>query len=250
MENWTATFLPFALLLTRISAFVGSAPLIGSRTVPNRFKAGLVLVLTIFFGNFVNVPFDPSQVHWAWAIVMLIHELLCGLALGMATRLVFMAISQGGSMMGRAMGLALAQVMDPNSGTRSQPISLIFEMVFIVLFLGAGGHHVLIKVLSGSYSAFPMASPPQISEMANLIVQSGAVMLQFALRLAAPVLAGALLLSVVLSILARIIPEMNILFLSMPLRLALGLFIAAALLPTLDGFTEEIAAWMARNLVA
>jgi len=250
MDNWTVTFLPFALLLTRVGAFVGTAPLIGSRALPHRFKAGLVIVLTVFFANFVPVPFDPAGVHWAWAIVMLIHELLCGIAFGMATRFIFMAISQGGSMMGRAMGLAIAQVMDPNSGTRSQPVSVLFEMVFIVLFLGAGGHHILIKVLSGSYSAFPMASPPQISEMAGLIAQSGAVMLQFALRLAAPVLAGALLLSVVLSILARILPEMNILFLSMPLRLALGLFIAAALLPTLDGFTEEIAAWMNRNLVA
>jgi len=250
MDNWTATFLPFALLLTRVSAFVGTAPILGSRGLPNRFKAGLVLVLTIFFANFVNVPFDPAGVHWVWAIVMLIGELLYGVTLGLATRFIFMAISQGGSMMGRAMGLGMHQVMDPNSGTRTQPMSLIFEMVFIVLFLGAGGHHVLIKVLSGSYSAFPMASPPQISKMAFLIVQSGAVMLQFALRLAAPVLAGALLLSVVLSILARVVPEMNILFLSMPLRLALGMFIAAALLPTLDGFTEEIAAWMSRNLVA
>ena len=247
---WTPIFLPFALLLTRVAAFISAAPIIGGKSTPKVFKVGLAVVLTIFLGSYVVVPPYLGQVHWARAIVMLVHELLCGLAFGFAAKLIFSAIEQGGRMMGRSMGMAMAQIMDPTSGTTTQPIAMIFSMCFILLFLGAGGHHVLITIIVRSYDAFPIGSPPNIAAMADLVVESGSTMLLFALRLASPVLAATMLLSVVLGILARLLPEMNILMLSMPMRMGMGLVIAAALLPSLTGFTEDIASWMARHLIA
>ncbi len=248
--EWTPIFLPFALLLTRVAAFISAAPIVGGKSTPNVFKVGFSLILTIFLGSYVVFPPYLGEVHWARAIVMLMHELLCGLAFGLAASLVFAAVEQGGRMMGRSMGMAMAQIMNPASGESSQPVALIFSMCFILLFLGAGGHHVLITVIVRSYEAFPVGSPPNIAAMADLVVEAGSTMLLFALRLASPILAATLLLSVVLGIVARLVPEMNILMLSMPMRLGMGLIVAAALFPSLTGFTEDIASWMARHLIA
>jgi flagellar biosynthetic protein FliR len=74
-------------------------------------------------------------------------------------------------------------------------------------------------------------------------------MLLFALKLSAPLLAAFMVLSVVLGILARALPEMNILLASLPLRSALGLFMAAALVPALHDFAIELANWLNRNLM-
>lgn len=241
---WTPAFLPFVLLLTRVAAFVMAAPLLGGQYVPRRYKMGMAVFLTVFLVHHVPMPAGLSETPWLQGVILLLAEFVWGVALGMGARLVFLGISQGGRIAGRSMGMEMAQVIDPNSGDNSQPVALIIEMSFIVLFLGAGGLHVLVQMISKSYEAFPVAQVPSISGMTELIVVSGQAMLSFGLRLAGPIIAAGILLSVVLGIMARVLPEMNVLFLSLPLRVAVGLTVAAALIPTLDGFTEEISRWM------
>jgi flagellar biosynthetic protein FliR len=97
-----------------------------------------------------------------------------------------------------------------------------------------------------SYDVFPIGQPPATAMMADSVLESGALMLVFGLKLAAPVLAGFLLLAVVLAVLARALPEMNILLASLPLRVGLGFFLAAAMVPSLGGFTEQFGEWISR----
>ena len=93
-----------------------------------------------------------------------------------------------------------------------------------------------------------MGTTPTIPVLAEGISKSISAMLMAGLRLAAPMLAAFLLLMVILAVLARIVPEMNILFISLPLRVGLGLLMAAAFLPFINEFVAEFADWMGKLL--
>ncbi len=142
----------------------------------------------------------------------------------------------------------MAQILDPLTGEQGQPLGMLLEMIFILLFLSANGHHLFLLIISRSYETFPAGSIPTIPVLASGIVKAGPVLLVGGLRLAAPMLAAFLVLMVALAVLARIAPEMNILFVSLPLRVGLGLLMAAIFLPFINGFVAEFADWMGKLL--
>ena len=249
METWIALLLPSALILARTTAFLGVLPLFGSRSLPRMLKAGLAVLLTIFFA--MGTPaarIAPSDARLLPAAVLLTQEVLCGLALGLAARLVFSAVQQGGILIGRQMGFYMASIVDPSTGQSVQPFGVYLETVFTLLFFIVGGHHLLLRLIARSYQVLPVRGDVDLGALAAGVLEAGSVMLLFALKLAAPVLAAFLVLAVVLGVLARVLPEMNVLMTSLPLRVGMGLLIAAAIVPVVQEFTEEIAQWMNRLL--
>lgn len=250
METWTQLFLPFALLLARISGFFAVLPIFSWRALPVRVRAGIALLVTVFFAMVIPVDLPPVQAHWLAASLLMTRELLCGLTLGLAANLVFLAAQQGGRIAARQMGFAEAGIIDPSSGEQEQPLGLFFQMCFALFFLVAGGHRLLLIIIARSYESFPVGSTPAAGPAAEGLIQAGSAMLLFGLKLAAPVLAAFLVMSVVLAVLARVLPEMNILLTSLPLRVGLGLFMAAAIMPSLHAFAMELAEWMNRYLIA
>jgi len=248
MDEWIGILLPFALLLARVSGFFAVAPFFSWAAAPIRARAGMTLVVTIFLAMVSTVGIDPRGVHWISAGGLVAQEVLCGAGLGLAARLVYQGIQQGAQIIGRQMGMLMANVVDPTSEQRSQPVSIFFEMGFMMLFLAVGGHHLLLQLLAGSYSALPSGGALDMGALSNGVVAAGSTMLLFALKLAAPTLAGFMVLGVLLGVLARVLPEMNILLASFPLRVGLGMFIAAATFPFLEGFAGDLTEWIERFL--
>jgi flagellar biosynthetic protein FliR len=121
-------------------------------------------------------------------------------------------------------------------------------MIFIMLFLSANGHHLFLFIISRSYESFPAGSIPTIPVLTEGIIQAGSTMLIHGLKLAAPILAAFMLLMVVLSVLARMVPEMDILFISFPLRIGLGLLMVAIFMPFISSFIAEYAKLMGKLL--
>ncbi|MCP4376528.1 MAG: flagellar biosynthetic protein FliR [bacterium] len=248
MESWIAILLPFVLLTARLSGFVLVSPIFGWRAIPVVIRVGLIMLLTVFFGATIP-PINSGSTHWLVATVLLFQEVVIGLGLGLAARLIYTAVQQGGMIASQQMGFSDAGVIDPVSGSRSRPVATLFEMIFALLFLSAGGHHLLLLIVSSSFKGFPVGGTPNITLLTQGIVVSGSAMLLFALKLAAPILAAFLILAVMLCILARVLPEMNILMASFPLRIGVGIFMAGAIIPSFHAFTGELAKWMQRNLI-
>ena len=249
MEIWIAILLPFALLTARIGGFILVSPIFGWQAVPVVVRSGLVLMLTVFFGANMPPVINSLAVHWLYAIVLIAQEAIIGLALGLTARLVYSAVQQGGLIAAQQMGFSDAGVFDPISGSQSRPVATFFEMIFALLFLAAGGHYLLLKIIASSFKSFPVAGTPDISLLTEGIVVAGSTMMLFALKIAAPVLAAFLVLAVLLCILARVLPEMNILMTSFPLRVGVGIFMAGVIMPSLNTFTTELAKWMQKNLI-
>ncbi len=248
MDALTAKLVPATLVLGRVSGLVATLPVFGSRAVPVRVKAGLALVLTVVLASVT--PADPAlgRAPWPVAGLLVVREVATGVALGLAVAVVFAAVRQAGMIIKRQMGLAVAQEIDPLSGETSQPVGMLMEMCFTVFFLAAGGHRLLLALMKRSLEVFPLGRGPDPAAMAQALLDAGGAMLVFGLRLAAPMVAAFLVLAVALALLARILPEMNILFASLPLRVGLGLFMAAAILPAVHGFTAEVGDWISALL--
>lgn len=247
MDAWTGLFLPFLLLLGRIGAFFAVLPMFSWRSLPVRVRASIAFVVTVFFAAVRAPAVDAASVSWPAASVLMVQEVLYGLALGLAVSFVFLAVQQGGRIIGMQMGLGDAGIIDPVTGETVRPIGMFFEITFVLFFLAAGGHHLFLLLIDKSYQVFPVGGAfdqRTLGRLAEALVQAGSTMLLMALRLAAPALAAFLALSVVLGILARVLPEMNILLTSFPLRVGLGFLMAAMVLPSLDHFAGELAEWI------
>jgi len=233
------------MLLGRITAFMVVLPIFGWRALPGRMKAGMAMLLTVFFAMILPAPAAlAAPLGWVAASLLLTGEIICGLALGLAVRMVFSAVEIGGRITSRQMGLALAGTFDPLTGDQGQPLAMMLEIVFVLFILVSNGHHLFLALIFRSYQVFPVGATPTIGAMAEALVLAGSTMLVFGLKLAAPVLAAFLCLSVFLAILARVLPELNVLFLSLPLRVGLGLFMASAMVPMLRTLTQELAKWL------
>jgi flagellar biosynthesis protein FliR len=251
MDVGTERILEFLMILGRISGFFAVIPVFGFRGLPMQIRAALALLVSFLFASILPPPavgLMPDQ--WLAVSLMMVREILTGLALGLAVALVFMAVNQAGEIFRIQMGMADAEIIDPLMGEDSQPLGILLEMAFLVLFLVAGGHQLLLAMIMRSYDVFPIGQPPSTELMAGAIIESGSLMLIFGLKLAAPILAGFLLLAVVLAVLARALPEMNVLLASLPLRVGLGFFLAAAMVPSLSGFTEEMGNWLNKFMTA
>jgi len=240
--------LGFVMVLTRISAFFLVIPVFGWKSIPIRIKVAMTAMLAIFFSMITPVPVVSGSVSTAEAVLLIANEATYGLALGLVATLIFAAVKFSGRIIERQMGLAMAQILDPLTGERAQPLSSLLEMIFIMLFLSANGHHLFLLIISRSYESFPAGSIPTIPVLTEGIIQAGSTMLIHGLKLAAPILAAFLLLMVVLAVLARMVPEMNILFISLPLRVGLGLLMVAMFLPFISSFVGEFAQLMGKLL--
>ena len=248
MEPVAAKLLDFAMVLTRISTFFLVIPVFSWKSIPLRVKVSMTLLMAIFFSMITQPAGRSGQVSVLESILLIANEATYGLALGLVGAGLFSVVRFSGRIVERQMGLAMANIMDPLTGERTQPLASLLEMIFIVLFLSANGHHLFLLVISRSYETFPAGSIPTIPVMAAGITQAGSVLLLAGLRLAAPMLAAFLILMVILAVLARIVPEMNILFVSLPLRVGLGLVMVGVFLPFISGFVAEFADWMGKLL--
>ena len=243
-----AKLLGFVLVLTRLSAFFLIAPVFSWQTIPVRVKVSIILLLSVFLAMTVPSSVHNREISSLEAILLICNETIYGFALGLVVVFIFSAVKLSGRIIERQMGLAMAQTLDPLTGESAQPYSILIEMLFILLFLNANGHHLFLLIISHSYESFPSGSIPTIPFLLDGIVNSSSIMLIACLRLAGPILAAFLLLLAVLAVFARIMPDMNILFISMPFRVGLGLLMAGVFFPFIHQFVGEFADWMGKLL--
>jgi flagellar biosynthetic protein FliR len=236
------------LVLTRISAFFLVAPVFSWQSIPVRIKIALVMFISFFLSLVVPFAINPEQTSTLEAILLITNEVVYGSSLGLIAVFIFSVIKLCGEILEHQMGMAMAEMLDPLTGESAQPLSGLLEMIFILLFLTANGLHLLLLIIARSYETFPVGSTPTIPFLVEGIVKSVSTMFTAGLKLAAPMLAAFLLLLVTLAVFARMIPDMDILFISMPLNMGLGLLLTGLFVPYIAEFVNEFADWMGKLL--
>jgi flagellar biosynthesis protein FliR len=240
--------LGFVMVMTRISAFFLIAPIFGTPTIPTTIKVAATILLSIFF-SLINPPIAAAhQASAIQAMLLLGGEATYGLALGIIASILFATVKLAGRIVEGQMGLTMAEVLDPLSDEQGLPVATLLELVFTIAFLAANGHHLLLKILQKSFELFPAGTMPSITTLTGNISEATTMLLVAALQLSAPILATLLLLLVILAILAKVVPDMDIFFMSFPLNIAIGLVMLVIFVPFIDGFVNETAKMMAKLL--
>ncbi len=244
MDLLQPNLLCFVLVLTRVGAFFFTAPVFSWQSIPMTVKLTLTVFVSVFFASIFVNPAMQKSYSALEAFLLIAAEAVYGLALGLVAACLFGAVKIAARICEREMGLSMANILDPMTDESGEPLGVLMEMVFILLFLAANGHHVFLMALSRSYETFPIGSIPSIDKLTASVATAGSTMLILGLRISAPILAAFLLLMVVLAFLARVAPETNILFLSLPLKIGMGLVMVAIFLPFIGSFVTEFTEWL------
>ncbi len=217
-------FKSFILVLTRISIVLFMLPIFGTAMLPNLVKAGLAL--TISFALFTVVRPDPNLFPESLlsSLNLIVSELIFGLAIGLTIRLFFAAIQLGGQLVGFQMGFAISNVLDPESGAQTPIVAHMGYWVAIVIFLLLNGHHILLKTLADSFSIVEVGSFGFRGGLFQKVLEASGDMFVLAIKFGAPAIAALLFTSAAFGIVAKVVPQMNILIVAFPLKIVVGLF--------------------------
>jgi flagellar biosynthetic protein FliR len=224
LVQWSQSqFQAFLLILMRVAPILFLMPVFSARNVPSLLKVGLTLTVSLVLWPVVKVrsssfPTEP----YAFGL-FLIAEMLIGFFLALSVRLIFAAVELAGEIGGFQMGLSMASVVDPQSGIQTALISQFHYLVALLIFLSLDGHHWFFRALLQS---FQVLSPGEFALKEGLyrhFLQLSGNLFVIAVKLVAPVMAILLFVQVALGILARTVPQVNILVSSFPVTIGLGL---------------------------
>jgi len=234
----------FLLVLGRTSGLVISAPFWGSRVIPGLARAWMTVVLSAACYPFVStvaLPTGTTAASEAGAMLFLVlalgGEILLGIGIGWAAQMLFAGLRLAAQELEMKMGLSLAQMIDPQWGDRSSALGALFELIAVLVFFAMNGHRLLIEALHSSYTVFPLAGPKL--DFARMLAGSAGEIFSIALRVSAPVVIGLLLSDIVLGVMSRAIPQMNVFSVAMPVQLALGLLLLFLTLPAMVWFCAD-----------
>lgn len=230
------------LVLLRSTGFVVAAPILGYRALPLAARAGLAAVLA--------VAVAPLAREGQGALPLLLAaplELGIGLVLGYLLALTFHALEMIGRLLSLQMGLSLGSVLSPTQGEASTPLDPLFAVLAGLLFLALDLHLALVRVLAGSFAAFPLGGgwPPEVAPAG---VALSAAALELGVRVAMPLALVLLLADLAVGMLARAVPQINVFLLGLPIKILVGLAVTAAALPALARGSAELYGFFFRSV--
>jgi len=252
IELWIVAF---SLILARVGTFVTILPLIGGQNVPRIVKAGLAFSLAVpLFLTYGTVPSAElvarfKDAGWLTYGLALGQEAILGAGLGYAFGLFLVPFRVAGEFIGQEMGLSTANQFDPTSNLPANPLTELFETFGSILFLGMDGHHVFIVALYSTFTRCPIGGLPMLPSMPNMV--DGAASTQEAgVLLAIPVVLCLFLTTIVVALMARAAPHMNLFSIGFTLRVCAGLVAVFILMPELLTVMTAVLGYVGQTVTA
>jgi flagellar biosynthetic protein FliR len=249
MDFLEGRMLGTVLILTRLGAFWAVCPVFSWTTIPGQVKVAAAVVLSIFLAGITPFPAMAQSPDILQILIWTGSEAVYGLGLGIVAYALYAVIRSTANIAEQELGLTMATVLDPTTEEQEGVLAVLMELFLILLLFTTESHHILLKILNRSYSHFGVGQIPSIGDLTQSVILSGSAMLMLSLQMAAPILAAFMLLKIVMAIMARIAPESNILFLSLPVQIGLGLTAMGILTPFLGDYLKHFIVWMDKLII-
>jgi len=226
----------FFLVFGRALGVIVAAPFWGGRTVPLLVRLWIAVVLAL--ATYPLIPAAPMTggITLLTLFLALAGEVLLGLVLGWLAQLLFAGVRMAGQQIEFRSGLALVQLVDPHEGGHSGIFASFLEVTAGLIFFVFNGHHLLIQALLSSFTLFPLAGENFFTHVLAGFISSAGEIFVIALRLSAPVLLGLLLSDILLGVVSRAVPQMNVFMVSQPMQFGFCLLLLLLSLPALVWF--------------
>jgi len=203
------------------------APGWGEQAAPPTLRLAAAILVTAVLAPSLAAATPPAPGNIADAIPLIASEILVGLLLGGGARLMMSALQVAGATVGIASGLGFAQQIDPLASQTAAIFSGFFSLMGVVLIMQAGLHRIMIEAAADSYTIFPPGQLPPIGDASMFVIDAVANAFRLGIQIAAPVLIFSLIFNMSLGLVARLLPQIQVFMIAMPLSVLLGLAVIA-----------------------
>ena len=224
---------PFVWPFLRALALFTAMPVLGTRTVPTRVRIGLAALIA-FAAQPSMPPGEVPPITSPYAVMLVLQQVLIGLSLGFAVRIVFAAVEFAGEIVGLQMGLNFASFFDPLRGGAATATSRFYGTTIAWLFIVVNGHLLVIAALVQSFTAFPIGPEPFAFLKEARPHLWAAEIFSTGFWIALPLLAMLLFVNIVLGAVSRVAPQMNAFSIGFPITLGVGLIGILLTLPAMQ----------------
>jgi flagellar biosynthesis protein FliR len=235
------SFLPalaaaFLLVFARIGTMLMLLPGLGEQNLSARIRLTMALILAAVVLPLHRAAYHIDPAALGPAIVMLIEEILIGAVLGMTARLTISALDVAGSVIAQQLGLGFVTAIDPTQGEQEAIVGNFLTMLGLTLIFATNMHYLVIAALNDSYNVFAPGEVLGTGDVAALITRTVAGAFRVGIQLSAPFLAFGLLFNIGLGVLSRLMPQMQVFFVALPLSILIGLLFLLLGLGAMMGF--------------
>lgn len=206
----------------RITALLITAPMFSNVQLPIRLRILLSIALTIAVMPALAQP-PAVDLLSIPALLIAVQEVLIGVLIGLLLAASFQAVTIAGESISLAMGLGFATMVDPQSGVSVPMLSQFLLILATLLFLGLGGHLMLIELVASSFISMPVGSAGLVRSDFMAVAAFGAQMFAGAVLIALPAVVILLIVQLSMGVMTRAAPQMNIFSVGFPLTIMLGL---------------------------
>lgn len=249
------SFLPglaaaFLLMFARIGTMVMLLPGLGELSIPARVRLTVALVLTLVLFPLHRDAFTLDLKSFGPVIILLGQELMIGLVLGLTARLTISALQTAGAVIAQQLGLGFVTAVDPTQNQQGAIVGNFLTVLGVTLIFATDLHHYVIGALHDSYRLFHPGEVPLMGDVAALVIRTTAAAFRIGIQLAGPFLIFGFLFNVALGLLSRLMPQMQVFFVGIPLSILIGflilLVVVGAMMGTFLSYLESVL----RELVA
>lgn len=232
-EFLTTGILAFMLAFVRIGTAVMIMPGLGDSFVPERIRLHLALGLTLCLFP-LTYAYIPQPLPGTFMLFLLIvMEFIVGLFFGTIARILMMALDTAGMIISMTSGLSNAQMFNPALATQGSLIGAFLSITGVIVMFSLNLHHLLITGIVESYELFPLGKIPDAGSMASLLAQVVQESFSVGIKISAPFLVLTLLLYVGMGVLSRLMPQIQIFMLTIPLQILMSVVLLMLVLSTM-----------------
>ena len=205
----------------RVSAIIVTMPVFGTGSAPVRVKAGLSLMISFLIFPFVTITPPPPEI--VSLVLRMVGEVIVGVIIGFAGRLIFAGVQLAGQLTGFMMGFAIVNVFDPLTSAQVSILAQVQYLFVVLLFLALDGHHIFLGAITDSYRLVLPLDFYFSGELARTIAGLARDIFVIAIKVGAPAVTALLMVDIGFGLIARTVPQMNILIVGFPVKIAMGL---------------------------
>jgi len=220
-------------IFARMIGFIMIAPVFNRKEIPSVVKISFVFIMTITLSSVLHVPNPPANNSMFLSIIL---NFAVGSMIGYMARLILIAIDAGADMINMQMGLSSAMVLDPTSQSQISILEKYFAMFALLLFMHLGGVYWLIQAFLRSFETFPIyATSIPLEKLVNMdyLIKMTSNVLYMGLQIASPVLLATLGQDIILGVISKTAPQVNVFQLSFLFKPVFGAAILIWILPML-----------------
>lgn len=234
------------LIFIRVTSFIVVSPGFSIKGLPSVAKIALSMGITL--ATYSAVPVLDQEAGTFFFAILILKEVLLGIAIGFITKLFFSAVEIAGNFVDFQVGFSMGAVYDPSMGINVSYYGKIYYWLSMCVFYLTNLHHIVIKSLIQSFQSMPISSTNIGDFGVEGMMRLLGIIFELAFNLSAPMVIVALLTEVILGLISRSVPQINVLILGMPLKIVASFVIMLILLPTLIENIHEILPLMVKYM--